>query len=300
MSLSPDAIEVLQIIVRTGSFYEAAKVLHRVPSAVSYTVKKMEEELGVLLFDRSSKHIRPTPAARYILEHGDWILRSLHDLQRNAVQIAGGVERSFTIALNYIVNPAPVTDLLTTLTARFPATEFAVRTEVYNGAWDALYEGRADLVIGAPQNAPWNDGVSTEYLGEIAWSFVVAADHPLAACDGVISADMLRAYPAVVVHDSSVALQPKKTWALKGQRILYAADLPMALSMIRKGLGIGFLPRNFVAPAVQAGDVIAKNIEEHKQPVAVHYAWRIPQPGPVLDFLLTLLREPARRQSWLQ
>lgn len=300
MSLSPDAIEVLQIIVRTGSFYEAAKVLHRVPSAVSYTVKKMEEELGVLLFDRSSKHIRPTPAAEYLIEHGDWISRAVNDLQRNAIQIAGGVERSFTIALNYIVNPAPATALLATLSERFPATEFAVRTEVYNGAWDALYEGRADLVIGAPQNAPWNDGVSTEYLGEIAWSFVVAADHPLAACDGVISADMLRGYPAIVVHDSSVALQPKKTWALKGQKVFYAADLPMVLAMIREGLGIGFLPNSFVAGALREGQVVSKHISEHKQPVSVHYAWRIPQPGPVLDFLLTLLREPARRQSWLQ
>ena len=300
MSFSSDAIHVLQVIARTGSFSEAAQVLHRVPSAVSYTVKKMEEELGVVLFDRSGKHIQPTPAACYLIEHGDWILRGITDLQRNAVQIASGVERSFTIALNYIVNPAPATALLATLIERFPATEFAVRTEVYNGCWDALYEGRADLVIGAPQSAPWNDGVSTEYLGEITWSFVVAADHPLAACDGVLSADMLRGYPAIVVHDSSVALQPKKTWALKGQKILYAADLHMVLAMIREGLGIGFLPDSFVAAALREGSVISKCITEHKQPVAVHYAWRIPQPGPVLDFLLALLREPERRQSWLQ
>lgn len=300
MSFSSDAIEVLRIIVRTGSFSEAAKVLHRVPSAVSYTVKKMEEELGVVLFDRSGKNIQPTPAARYIIEQGEWILQGIADLKRNVVQLGTGIDASFTIALNYIVNPAPVPALLGLLMERFPATEFAVRTEVYNGAWDALYERRADLVIGAPQSAPWNDGISTDYLGEVSWAFVVAAHHPLAAYSDVLCADTLRAYPSIVVHDSSVALKPKKTWALKGQKIIYAADLNMVLTMIRAGLGIGFLPNSFVASALADGSVVSKQISQHKQPVALHYAWRSPRQSAVLDFLLDMLREPACRQSWLQ
>lgn len=300
MNFSSDAIEVLRIIVHTGSFSEAAKVLYRVPSAISYTVRKMEEELGVVLFDRSGKAIRPTPAAYYIIEQGEWILQGIADLKRNVAQLGTGIDPSFTIALNYIVNPTPVFDLLSLLMAHFPATEFAVRTEVYNGCWDALYEGRADLVIGAPQSAPWNDGVSTEYLGEVAWSFVVAAKHPLAGSAEMLCADMLRAYPSIVVHDSSIALQPKKTWVLKGQRILYAADLHMALTMIEHGIGIGFLPNNFVAPALRRGSVVSKNICEHKQPVPVYYAWRLQPRSPVLDFLLGILRDGECKQGWLR
>ncbi|MBV7434079.1 LysR family transcriptional regulator [Cardiobacteriaceae bacterium TAE3-ERU3] len=300
MSFSSDTIRVLQIIAQTGSFSEAAKVLHRVPSAVSYTVKKMEEELEVPLFDRSGKNVRPTPAAQYIIEHSDWILHGLNELKRNATQISTGIDRNFTIALNYIVNPKPIAPLLEQLISKFPATKFAVRTEVYNGCWDALYEGRADLVIGAPQSAPHNDGVSTEYLGDIRWSFVVAASHPLADHDGVLSAEDVRAYPSIVVHDSSVALSPKKTWALKGQKVVYAADLNMVLTLIQQGIGLGFLPDSFIESALADGSVVRKQIIECKQPVPVYYAWRLHHQSVLLDFLLDILRNPVCKQQWLQ
>ena len=52
MRLSLDALLVIDAIDRKGSFAAAAHELHRVPSAVTYTVQKLEEDLDVLLFDR--------------------------------------------------------------------------------------------------------------------------------------------------------------------------------------------------------------------------------------------------------
>lgn len=300
MGFSSDEIQVLKIIAKTGSFRKTASVLHRVPSAVSYTVKKMEEELGIPLFDRSSKHIKLTEAALYIINQGDWILHSINELKRNAIQLSTGIDRTFTIALNYIVNPKPIPQLLQLLNTQFPSTEFAVRTEVYNGAWDALYEGRADFVIGAPQSAPWTDGVSSAYIGDISWRFVVSANHTLAQQDKLLSADELRPFPSIVVHDSSVALRPKKTWALNGQKIIYAADLNMVLSLIQAGVGIGFLPDNFVSEAIANGSVVSKNIVEHKQPVAVYYAWHSQRNSAILDFLLNTLSTTDYKQNWLK
>lgn len=300
MSFSSDDIKVLKIIAKTGSFRKTAEVLHRVPSAISYTVKRIEEELGIALFDRSSKNIQLTPAALHIINQGDWILHSINELQRSAVQLSTGIDRTFTIALNYIVNPKPIADLLKLLNQTFPSTEFAIRTEVYNGAWDALYEDRADFVIGAPQSAPYADGISVEYIGDIAWHFVVSSQHPLAAENQSLTSDRLRSYPSIVVHDSSVSLNPKKTWALNGQKILYAADLNMVLELIRAGIGIGFLPKHFVDPAIKQGCVVSKEITEHKHPVAVYYAWRSQRKSPVLDFLLNLLNQADYKQSWLQ
>lgn len=299
MSFSSDSIRVLQVIAQTRSFSEAAKVLHRVPSAISYTAKKMEEELGIVLFERSGGHVQLTPAALHILTQGDWILQGLQDLCREAVRIADGVEREFTIALNYVVNPAPVVRLLALASEAFPTTAFSVRTEVYNGAWDALYEGRADLVIGAPQNPPWNDGIATEYLGEVEWVFLTAPTHPLAAEREQLNTVQLRRFPAIVVHDSSIALQRKKTWALKGQKVMYAADLRMALEMIAAGLGIGFVPRSFASDALRCGRVVEKSIAEHKQPVKVYYARHAQPHNRISDFLLEHLRTAQFREQWL-
>ena len=300
MSFSSDDIHVLKIIAKTGSFCKTAEVLHRVPSAISYTVKRIEEELGIPLFDRSSKHIQFTPAALHIINQGDWILHSINELKKSAVQLSTGIDRTFTIALNYIVNPKPISNLLKLLNQTFPSTEFYIRTEVYNGAWDALYEGRADFVIGAPQSAPSADGISAEYIGDVTWHFVVASDHPLTQYSEQLNTDILRAYPSIVVHDSSVALNPKKTWALNGQKIIYAADLNMVLDFIRSGIGIGFLPSHFVANAIADGSVVSKEIAEHKQPVAVSYAWRSQRKSPVLDFLINLLTNADYKQNWLK
>jgi hypothetical protein len=51
--LSLDALLVLDAIARKGSFAAAAEELHRVPSAITYTVQKLEQDLDVQLFDRS-------------------------------------------------------------------------------------------------------------------------------------------------------------------------------------------------------------------------------------------------------
>lgn len=299
MSFSSDSIRVLKVIAETGSFSEAANVLCRVPSAVSYTVKKMEEELGVPLFDRTGKSARPTQAAVYILENSDWILNGIKDLKLGAYQVACGVFKEYTIALNYIVNPEPVSDLVSELMQQFPATEFKIRTEVYNGAWDALYEGRADIVIGAPSNAPVLDGISTSYIGDVEWSFVVGRDNPLAAKEDVISSDEARSYASIVVMDSSRVLKKKRTWALAGQKVVAVANLTMVADLIKNNVGVGFLPTSFVEPYIEKGFLVEKKVQGHKQPVPVFYAWRNNRSGPLLDKILEYLNQPKIKQLWL-
>lgn len=299
MAVSSDAIRVLRVIAETGSFSKAASVLHRVPSAISYSVRKMEETLNVELFERSAKGAIPTKACEYILANSDWIIRSLHDLEQGMAQVAKGVDSQFTIALNYIVNPAPVTDLMSWLQQQYPATQFSIRTEVYNGSWDALYEGRADLVIGAPSNPPTFDGISTVPLGEIDWQFVVGASHPLAGVDTVLQANQVRPYASIVVLDSSTQLQQQRTWALTGQRVISVANLKMVLDLIAHNVGVGFLPTRFVAPYVEQGLVCVKSIHEQKQPVPVCYAWRTLREGVLLTSILNYLNDPVRRQAWL-
>lgn len=65
LKLSLDALQILDAIDRRGSFAGAGKALHKVPSTISYTVAKLEEDLGVQLFDRIGPRAeRPRPDAR--------------------------------------------------------------------------------------------------------------------------------------------------------------------------------------------------------------------------------------------
>lgn len=299
MAFTSDSIRVLKVIVETRSFGEAAHVLCCVPSAVSYTVKKMEEELGVALFDRSGKSAKPTPAALYILENSSWILNAVRDLKKGAYQIANGVQREYTIALNYIINPEPMSQLMAFLLERFPATKFSVRTEVYNGAWDALYEGRADMVIGAPSFAPVMDGIATMPMGMVEWTFVVGKNHPLAARTDVLSSNDIRIYPSLVVRDSSRVLEKKQTWALIGQKVITVANLTMVLDMIKAGVGVAFLPSAFVKEALAKGEVVAKHVKEHKHPIPVFFAWKNSKQSTMSEEILDFITQPSLKDQWL-
>ena len=76
MRISLDHLLVIDAIVRRGSFAAAAAELHRVPSAVTYSVNKLEQDLGVQIFDRSGHRARLTDAGRELLREGRELLQS--------------------------------------------------------------------------------------------------------------------------------------------------------------------------------------------------------------------------------
>ncbi|MBO0246815.1 LysR family transcriptional regulator, partial [Vibrio sp. Vb0592] len=57
---SKSSLEMLDAVARLGSFTAAAEVLHKVPSAISYSVRQIESELGVVLFRRLPRKVELT------------------------------------------------------------------------------------------------------------------------------------------------------------------------------------------------------------------------------------------------
>ena len=82
-ALSLDALEVLDAIERKGSFAAAANALYRVPSAITYSVQKLEEDLGVVLFRREGRRSILTPAGTVLLEQGRELLAAAERLTEN-------------------------------------------------------------------------------------------------------------------------------------------------------------------------------------------------------------------------
>ena len=81
-AITIDALKVLDAIDRKGSFAGAANALFRVPSAISYTVQKLEDDLKVEIFDRSGHRAVLTPAGRYLLDQGRNLLDATDALAR--------------------------------------------------------------------------------------------------------------------------------------------------------------------------------------------------------------------------
>src|ERR1700674_2033763 len=103
MKLSLEALQVIDAIDRKGSFAAAAEDLHRVPSAITYSVRQLEEALGIELFDRRGHRAVLTADGRELLAEGRRLLQAAADLQCRVQQVAKGWESELRIAVDTLV-----------------------------------------------------------------------------------------------------------------------------------------------------------------------------------------------------
>ena len=299
MALTLEALEVLEAIDRRGSFAAAAIELDRVPSAITYTVRRLEEALDVLLFDRTGRRARFTPAGRELLERGRALLADAAAIEQRVQRVATGWESELRVAIDSIVPLARVWPLV----GRFYAecqqrdqahTRLRISQEVLGGAWDALAEGRVDLVLGASGDPPPGGGYRTRLMAEVPMVFVVAPRHPLADAPEPLPESTILPHRAVVAADSSRRLPPRTVGLLTGQDTLTVADLPAKLAAQVAGLGCGAIPWYLAADEVAAGRLVVKALEAARPPSRVQAVWRAPRPGKALAWWI----DAVGRTDW--
>ena len=165
-ALTPDALAMMDTIARTGSFAAAARELGKVPSALTYSVRQLEDALDVLLFDRSSRQAQLTAAGEELLDEGRRLLREMdavanrvrarrHRLGDAARRSPSTTSISRTDAVRAVRGvlrrSAPAGRRRHSAARRPAATRLRLRTEVLAGTWEALVTGQADLAIGVGQ-----------------------------------------------------------------------------------------------------------------------------------------------------
>lgn len=166
MKLTLDALRVIDAIDATGSFAAAGDALFRVPSAITYSVRKLEEDLGVTVFDRSGRRAKLTPAGRELLERGRRLLADAEGLEDHVRRMATGWETELRIAVDDILGAARLMPLLEAFYATACQTpRIRLLTEVYGGPTDALADNRADLAIGVTGELPQQPPLRSITLG---------------------------------------------------------------------------------------------------------------------------------------
>ncbi|HFK4651615.1 TPA: DNA-binding transcriptional activator PunR, partial [Serratia marcescens] len=197
------SLEVVDAVARTGSFSAAAQELHRVPSAVSYTVRQLEQWLAVPLFERRHRDVELTPAGALFIKDARAVIKKMLDTRRHCQQVANGWRGQLNIAVDIIVKPQRSRQLVLDFYRHFPDVELMLQPEVFNGVWDALVDGRADMAIGATRAVPVGGGFAFRDMGYMNWLCVVSPQHPLAQLAGPLNDDQLRPYPSLCLEDTS-------------------------------------------------------------------------------------------------
>lgn len=299
LKISLDALVTVDTIARRGSFAAAAKELFRVPSTISYTVSKLEEDLGVPLFERFGPKVTLTPAGAELLNEGRHLLKAAGDLERRVRRVASGWETEFSIAIDSVLSPGGLVDDIAAFYQVADQTRVRLIKEELSGTWEALLERRADLLVGAAGAGPSGGGYSAEPIGTASFVFVVAPGHPLAGVEHVLTKADLAEYRAVAVSDSARQLQARTVGLLFGQDTLSVPDMQTKYQYQLAGLGFGFLPERFVRKDIEMGLLVEKQVEESRSAETLFMAWRTGEEGAALKWWRERLRSaPPLDRMW--
>ncbi len=299
MKVTLDALEVLDAIDRRGSFAAAADELHRVPSAITYSVQQTEEALDVVLFDRRGHRAKLTEAGRELLDEGRHLLRAAADLECRVQQVAKGWEAELRIAVDAIIGMEKLSGLVAEFYEAQTGTRLRFLHEVLGGTWDALASGRADLAIGASGDAPAGAAYTSRPIGRVEIVLVAAPFHPLAKEPIPITEATLLRHRAVSVADSSRLLPPRTLGLLSGQDVLTVATLEAKVAAHAAGLGVGWLPRWIAEREQWAGRLVILEAEAPRPAGEIVVAWRPSTAGKAAKWFVKRLDDPLVAASLL-
>ena len=287
-----DQWRALQTVVDTGGYAQAAEKLHRSQSSVSYTVSKLQDQLGIPLLQIEGRKAQLTDAGRVVLDRSRQLVRQASELEAFAHNLGRGWESEIRL----VVDAAFPTPLLMNVLQEFQpqnrGSRVQLREVILSGAEEALRDGLADLVIGAwvPQ------GFLGDHLMETEFVAVAHPNHALHQLGRELTSADLTGHVQVVIRDSGVSKPVDFGWLGAEQR-WSVTRIETAVATIANGLGFGWLPHHQIEGKL--ADLTLKTLPlreggSYGAPLYLIFA----QPnnvGPAATKLAELFREHALR-----
>ncbi|RZL11459.1 MAG: LysR family transcriptional regulator, partial [Rubrivivax sp.] len=178
--LSEDDLALLEAISQSGSLSRAAAQLGKAPSTVSHAARQLEAKFDALLFDRRRYRLQLTPAGQLLTQEAARLMQDVSRLTRRVQQVAGGWEDRLWIVTDEILEFDTLVPVIQAFDKLESGVSLRITHEVLGGTWEALRDGRADLVVGATNDPPAIPKLRWAELGVMDWVFAVSPRHALA------------------------------------------------------------------------------------------------------------------------
>ncbi len=295
--LTEDELALLEAIRESGSLSRAAARLGKAPSTVSHAARQLEARFDALLFDRRRYRLELTPAGRLLAQEAGRMMQDVSRLTRRVRQVASGWEERLWIVTDEILEFESLMPVIRSFDGLQSGVALRLTSEVLSGTWEALRDGRADLVIGATNEPPQMPGLRWAELGVMEWVFAVSPRHALAAAAEPLTRDVIAQHRAVVVADTGRQTAGRVYGLVGGQPALAVPSMRAKILAQRDGLGVGWVPRHRAAGLLQRGELLEKRTADPREPNVLYVGWHGDNDGRALQWWLEQLKEPrlARR-----
>jgi DNA-binding transcriptional LysR family regulator len=252
MDTTLDAWEILQAVVQLGGFAPAAKKLNRSQSTISYAVGRLQEQLGVRLFEIQGRKAHLTEAGRVLLAEAEAHLAGFHQLEQRAHLMASGGASEIRLSVDSIFPDDRLFAALTSFSRSFPHVKLKLRQDTFLSADSefSLYNSQL-CVTGLMSRELFVKPILV--IGMIA---VVRRDHPLLAIQRRLSRSDLLQHMLVTVEGAasgSLKHQPR----LPAQCVLPVGTVEAAIAAVRSGLCFGWLPQHRIQSELDSGDFVS-------------------------------------------
>ncbi|MFV8411191.1 LysR family transcriptional regulator [Vibrio owensii] len=283
-----EALHILDAIDRRGSFAAAANELDRAPSSLSYQIQKLEQDLDIIIFDRSGHKAHFTEAGKLILERGRAILQASEKLVNDATLLANGWELDITVAFDGIIpiaNFFPMVDVLSNVSS----TRIRLQEEILAGSWESLNTGRSDLLV-CPALDTLPQDVKAEKIGKLSMVWVAAADHYVHKRSGEFDDAAREKYRVIAIADTAREQPALSINVMQKQPRLTVTNFSAKVEALLSGLGIGTLPTQVAQPLVESGQLKYIDGAESK-PIDIILAWRRNTMGEAKSWCVQYLKK---------
>jgi DNA-binding transcriptional LysR family regulator len=287
-SISLEQWRALIAVVDAGGYAQAAEVLHKSQSAVTYAVQKIESQLDLKAFEIQGRKAILTPTGQMLYRRALALVGEASDLEQAAHTLSAGWEAEIHLAAEILFPTWLLFDCLGRFGQESPRTRVEVIESVLGGTSEALLTGQADLAI-SPQMPPG-------FLGELLMNMPVIAvahrDHPLHQLGREITARDLQSFRHVVVRDSG-AKRDRRAVSVEVDQRWTVSTMGSSIQAVRMGHGFAWLPREHIREELEAGVIKPLPLREGRERVVALYLV-LADPdfaGPGVRRLAAIIRE---------
>ena len=290
MPLTLDQLRALEAIERLGSFAAAGKDLHRTTSAVSYAVQKLEEGLGLELFDRSGHRAELTPEGRLVLDAGRRLLREARALDELATQLREEWEPELRIVVDGIFPLRPILRAVRGLTEHAAPTRVQLRVEYLGGVRERFDEQPADVMLTLAFAGDADH--EARPLPPIDMLLVTSPTHPLVDLDRVDRAALADHVELSVRDSSRRASATRGPLDMGSPQLFRLSDFHSKREALLEGVGYGWMPQHLIERDLTAGTLRELPLEEGSRHTFTPHlvTRRAAPPGRAARLFLSLLR----------